>query len=85
MSDPVIRTSHDAAKYILDALEAAGHQPSRRRSTPCDFHGERELDWDAIEMQLHHLATRVQAVEWMGRQAIDAIHSQSMGDVFDPG
>jgi hypothetical protein len=24
MSDPVIRTSHDAAKYILGALEAAG-------------------------------------------------------------
>jgi hypothetical protein len=48
-----------------------------------DFHGRRELDWDKIEIELFRLTARIEAVEFLGRQAIDRVHSQGMDDVFD--
>ena len=83
MSDPVIRTSHDAAKYILDALEAAGHRPSRRRPTSFDFKGQHELDWDEIELALHAIRTIAVKVEMVGRCAVDSVHAERLDAVFD--
>jgi hypothetical protein len=68
------------APYCLSSDDAGGNRP---RPPSLDFHGERKLDWDEIEMQLHYLTTRAQAVEWMGREATDSVHGQNMGPVFD--
>jgi hypothetical protein len=75
-NDAEIRTSHDAAKRILEALKAAGHQP-------LDFRGKRKLDFDAIEMALHSISTTAVKVEMIGQCAVDDIHSEKLGEVFD--
>jgi hypothetical protein len=67
------------------------HQPIEEAEGSCsapkplsfDFCGKHELDWDKIEIELFRLAARIEAVEFLGRQAIDRVHSQSMDDVFD--
>lgn len=82
MSDPVVRASHDAAKYILAALEEAGHRPSRRASKSYDFHGARELDWGEIEGAIHAIDTIGAKVEMIGRCAVDNVHSEDLTDVF---
>jgi len=48
-----------------------------------DFRGERELEWDSIEIALGRLYCRAEAVEYLGRTAVDSIHSTKMADAFD--
>jgi hypothetical protein len=83
MGDPVIRTSHDAAKHILDALEAAGHRPSRRKPACLGFNGDsRHPNWDEITQSLAALGTAAQTVELIGRSAVDDIHGQRLVEMF---
>ena len=82
MSDPTIYTAQEAAKLILDALEAAGDRHSDPRPTSYDFSGRREIDWDDVEMALHAIDLIAINVEMLGRCAIDNNHSERLDGVF---
>jgi hypothetical protein len=60
---------------------AAGSNGHRHRSL--DFHGQRELDWSKIEMEIHCITLRAKAVEMIGRTAQDAVHGEDLTDVFE--
>jgi hypothetical protein len=46
------------------------------------FRGQREIDWSKLEVELHAIAARVQAVEMIGRGAQDSVHGEPLGEVF---
>jgi hypothetical protein len=47
-----------------------------------DFHGQRELDWTKIEMEIHCIFLRARAMEMIRRTAQDAVHGEDLTDVF---
>jgi hypothetical protein len=52
-------------------------------SSPLDFRGQRKLDWDKIEMEIHSISLRATAVEMIGRNAQDNVHGEKLSDVFE--
>jgi hypothetical protein len=64
------------------AQEAASGSNGQRACSR-DFHGQRALDWSAIEMEIHCIALRAKAVEMIGRNCQDDVHGEKLGDVFE--
>jgi hypothetical protein len=62
--------------------EAATVASNGHRPPSLDFRRQGELDWSKIESEIHSIAMRAMAVEMVGRTAQDAIHGESLCDVF---
>ena len=72
------------AIHCLSPCDAGGNdgQPPSPKLRSYDFRRRRELDWDDIEIELANLSVRIEAVEMLGRTAIDSIHGEKMVEVF---
>jgi hypothetical protein len=72
------------ATHCLSPCDAGGNdgQPPSPKPRSYDFRSKRELNWDDIEIELNNLGARIEAVEMLGRSAIDSIHGAKMVEVF---
>jgi hypothetical protein len=66
----------------IEEAAAGGCSCSTPKPASFDFRGQRELDWDRIEMEFHSISMRAMAVEMVGRTAQDKVHGESLTDVF---
>jgi hypothetical protein len=67
---------------IPNPIQEPATATNGHRHPSLDFRGQIELDWPAIEEQIHAIGRRAKAVEMVGRTAQDDVHGETLVDVF---
>jgi hypothetical protein len=62
--------------------EAEGNCSCSARLQSLDFRRQHPLDWSEIEVEIHSISMRATTVELIGRTAQEAVHGDSLTDVF---